>query len=119
MELSPFPGDDEQSEEPASAPGAAAAPPPDDAAIRALVRRLARANATGGAVIERAAIMAEGAKLEAVLGWIEAHDGHPEERPAPKPSGRGLHAARLSASATVDRPPLRYVVPVEALADPE
>lgn len=118
MELSPFPGDDEQSyEEPAAEP--AAEPPPDDASIRALVRRLSRANATGGAVIERAAIMAEGAKLEAVVGWIEAHDGRPEERPAPKPAGRGLHAARLSASATVDRPPLRYVLPAAALTDPE
>jgi hypothetical protein len=117
MELSPFQGDAEDSE-PAGHEPAAAAPVVDDASIRALVRRLSRADAKGGATIERAAIMAEGAQLDAVVEWIVAHDGRPEDRPAAKSSGRGLHAARLSAASTVDRPPLRYVIPASALADP-
>ena len=91
---------------------------PNDADIRALVRRLSRADAKGGAVIERAAIMAEGMPLDAVVEWIVAHDGEPEARPAPKGSGRGLHAARMSAATSVDRPPLRYVLPAAALTDP-
>ncbi len=117
MGFTPFAGDGD--EEPVAAePQPEPAPArSDDAAIRALVKRLARPNATGGAVVERAALMAEGTSLDSVIAWIEAHDGRPELRPAAKPSGRGLHAARLSASAD-DRPPLRYVLPAGALAEP-
>ena len=119
MELSPFRGDDaDDSEAAGSEPAAPAPASPDDASIRALVKRLSRADAKGGATIERAAIMAEGAQLDAVVEWIVAHDGRPEARPVKKAAGRGLHAARLSSAAEVDRPPLRYVLPVEALADP-
>jgi hypothetical protein len=118
VELSPFQGDSEDSEAVGPEPAAPAPAPVDDASIRALVRRLSRADAKGGATIERAAIMAEGAQLDAVVEWIVAHDGRPEERPVKKSAGRGLHAARLSAAAEVDRPPLRYVLPAAALADP-
>ena len=50
----------------------------DDEAIRSLVTRLARAHPSGGTVIERAAIVAEGAESEAVMTWIDAHGGKPE-----------------------------------------
>ena len=119
MELPPLPGEAPEPSEPAGPePAEPAASPLDDADVRALVRRLSRANTKGGVTIERAAIMAEGAQLDTVIEWIVAHDGQPEERPAPKSSGRGLHAARMSAATSVDRPPLRYVLPAAALAEP-
>jgi hypothetical protein len=89
-----------------------------DEKIRALVARLSRADARGGATIERAAIMADGTRLETVVQWILDHDGHPEERPAGKRGGRGLHAARLAAAASTERPPLRYRIPAAALVAP-
>ena len=45
-----------------------------DDAIRATLARLARRRSDGGAVIERAAILAEGAACAAVVAWITAHD---------------------------------------------
>jgi hypothetical protein len=88
----------------------------DDDAIRALVTRLARPHPSGGKVIERAAILAEGADSAAVLAWIAAHAGEPEEL-VPRASGRGLHSARLEYSDGADpRKPLRYVLPPGALS---
>ena len=55
-----------------------ATPGLDDDAIRALVIRLARPHGSGGEVIERAAILAEGADSAAVIAWITAHAGVPE-----------------------------------------
>jgi hypothetical protein len=87
----------------------------DDDAARAIVARLARRHPSGGAVIERAAILAEGADCTAIVAWITAHDGKPET--AIPRSGGGLHGSRLSESIeTGHRPPLRYVLPAEALA---
>jgi hypothetical protein len=86
----------------------------DDDAIRALVIRLSRAHPSGGEVIERAAILAEGADFTAVEGWIMAHDGRPEAKAAPS-AGRGLHGARLTAAAGATGPPARYVLPAGAL----
>ena len=69
----------------------------EDEAICALVTRLARTHPSGGAVIERAAILAAGADSAAVLAWIAAHDGHPEAQEAPAVAGRGgLHGGRLN-----------------------
>jgi len=91
-------------------------PLPDDDAIRTLVTRLARPHPSGGAVIERAAILAAGAGASAVLTWIAAHAGEPEEL-APVSVGRGLHSPRLHSSSGPDRRvPLRYVLPPDALA---
>jgi len=88
----------------------------DDDAIRTLVTRLSRPHASGGEVIERAAILAEGADSAAVLTWIAAHAGEPEDR-APRVSGRGLHSARLHDSDGADpQTPLRYVLPPGALS---
>jgi hypothetical protein len=84
---------------------------PDDA-IRAVVERLARPHRSGGTVIERAAIMAEGASSAAVLTWIADHAGEPEVRPAAKATG-GLHGDRVTHPAS---PPARYVLPPGALA---
>jgi hypothetical protein len=80
--------------------------------IRALVTRLARPHPTGGHVIERAAILAEGADFKAVIGWIVDHGGKPEEAFA-KPSG-GLHGTR-SDGGHADSVPRRFVLPPDEL----
>jgi hypothetical protein len=66
-------------------------------------------------VIERAAILAEGAGASAVLTWISAHAGEPETLTSAT-AGRGLHSPRLQDAGAADsRPPLRYVLPAGAL----
>ena len=86
----------------------------DDDAIRALVTRLARRHSSGGDVIERAAILADGADFNAVMAWISAHDGEPETLAA-APS-RGLHGARLDqSSGSTSKTPLRFVLPAGTL----
>jgi hypothetical protein len=87
----------------------------DDDAIRALVTRLARPHASGGVVVERAAILAEGADFAAVMTWIGAHDGKPEAAVATGSSGRGgLYGSRLTESAG-SKAPLRFVLPAGAV----
>ena len=80
----------------------------EDDEIRTLVKRLARPHASGGQVIERAAILAEGADSGAVLTWIKDNDWEPEDL-APPASVGGLHGAR--AGAARPNAPLRYVLP--------
>jgi hypothetical protein len=83
----------------------------EDEDIRALVKRLARPHPSGGAVIERAAILAEAADFTSVITWIADHDGRPEARVA-SVSARGLHGSRVNdAGGEEHRPPLRYVLP--------
>ena len=84
----------------------------DDAAIRAVVARLSRPDPSGGSVIERAAIMAEGADSKAIIRWIVAHAGRPEAT-APPAAGRGLHAERMTRGA--EQQPRRYVLPAGVL----
>ena len=87
----------------------------NDEEIRALLSRLARSHPSGGTVIERAAIVAEGADSAAVVSWILDHEGKPEEV-VDRPSKRGLHSPRLSGeSGAAPRPPARYVLPAGAL----
>ena len=50
----------------------------EDVEISALLTRLGRPHASGGVVIERAAILAAGADFPAVMDWITSHDGTPE-----------------------------------------
>ena len=85
----------------------------DDDAIRALLGRLARPHASGGKVIERSAILAEGADFPEVLAWITAHAGTPETMVAQRSAG-GLHGPRVTEAA--QRAPNRYVLPVDTLA---
>jgi hypothetical protein len=89
----------------------------DDDRLRKLVARLARPNPAGGATIERATIMASGTDSQAMLAWVVAHAGEPEDL-APPSAGRGLHSARLNdrAGATA-RKPLRYVLPPGVLVN--
>jgi hypothetical protein len=87
----------------------------DDDAIRSLVTRLARAHPSGGTVIERAAIVAEGADFEAVMRWIVAHGGKPEAR-VETSARHGLHGSRLhSNGGSEPRAPSRFVLPAGAL----
>jgi hypothetical protein len=87
----------------------------DDDAIRALLTRLARPHSSGGEVIERAAILAEGADCTAVIAWITAHAGTAETATAT--TRNGLHGSGLSYSGGAEpRTPLRFVLPAGALA---
>ncbi len=84
----------------------------DDDAILALVTRLARPHRSGGKVIERAAILAEGADFSAVMAWITAHAGKPETTVSAVPR-RGLHGPRLNDSGGAK--PARFVLPAGTL----
>jgi len=87
----------------------------NDEEIRALLSRLSRSHPSGGTVIERAAIVAEGAGTAAVVAWILDHAGEPEAA-ADASSKRGLHSPRLSSPIGPEpRAPARYVLPVGAL----
>ncbi|HEY2656494.1 MAG TPA: hypothetical protein VGI55_11945 [Solirubrobacteraceae bacterium] len=87
----------------------------DDLEIHALVARLSRPHSSGGVVIERAAILAEGADFSAVMSWITAHEGTPDA-PVSATRGRGLHGSRMTGGdATVSRAPLRFVLPPGSL----
>ena len=102
--------------EPEGAPGEApAAAVSDDDATRAVVTRLARQHPSGGRVIERAAILAEGADCAAVVAWITAHRGVAEAAlPAMQ---RGLHGSRLDDPlGAAQRAPARYVLPADVFA---
>ena len=83
--------------------------------IRALLSRLSRRHPSGGTVIERAAIVAEGTDSAAVVTWVLDHAGEPEAA-ADRSSKRGLHSPRLSGPIGPDpRPPARYILPAGAL----
>lgn len=87
-----------------------------DAAIRALLTRLARPHASGGQVVERATLLAEGADFPAIIDWITDHAGTPEASSAAVVK-HGLHGARAStATATESSRPARYVLPAGTLA---
>jgi hypothetical protein len=88
----------------------------DDDEIRALVKRLARPHASGGDVIERSVILAEGAAFPEVMAWITAHDGTPDATVAGA-AKRGLHGSRINTGGgEPPRAPLRYVLPAGVLA---
>jgi hypothetical protein len=97
-----------------TAPLAPAIPTETDDDIRTIVTRLSRPVPSGGAVIERAAIVAEGAGSEAIIRWILDHEGQPEI--APSSPTRGLHGTRLNDGAGVQRRPARYFMPAGELS---
>jgi hypothetical protein len=84
-----------------------------DDTTRAAVARLSRPHRSGGSVIERAAILAEGADSTCLVAWVVAHGGQPEA--AVVSMKRGLHSPRLDDPGAVLRPPLRYILPAGAL----
>ena len=80
-------------------------------AICTLVTRLARPHASGGEVVERAALLAEGGDFAAVMSWISSHGGEPEPMPSAD-TGGGLYSVGRDA----DPPsPRRFVLPAGAL----
>jgi hypothetical protein len=83
----------------------------EDDAIRVLVKRLARSHPSGGSVIERAAIVAEGTGSTDVMTWIVAHGGTPEAAVVPASTRQGLHGHSDSAPRTSSR----FVLPAGAL----
>jgi hypothetical protein len=99
--------------EPTSSEAAHAVAGDEDDATRAIVARLSRRHSSGGTVIERAAILAEGAGSARVVAWVVANGGQPEA--AVVSMTRGLHSPRLDAPAGTGRAPLRYVLPAGAL----
>ncbi len=87
----------------------------NDDEIRTLLSRLSRSHPSGGTVIERAAIVAEGADSAEVVAWILDHAGEPEAA-VDAESKRGLHSPRLSEPLrSGPRVPARYVLPAGAL----
>jgi hypothetical protein len=81
-------------------------------AIGLLVRRLARPHASGGTVIVRSVILAEGTDSGAILDWISEHDGVADSTVAPARSS-GLHGSR--ETLRVDSAPARrFVLPAHA-----
>ena len=86
----------------------------DDDEIRVLVRRLARPHPSGGTVVERAAIVAEGTGSDEVLSWLLDHGAQPEATVVERAS-HGLHGMdRRSTSASKQPPPSRYILPAGA-----
>lgn len=83
----------------------------EDADIRVLVTRLARAHPSGGTVIERAAIMAEGTGANDVMTWIIAHGAVPEAAVERESTRQGLHGVSDTALRTTSR----FVLPAGAL----
>jgi hypothetical protein len=87
-----------------------------DGAVRAAVIRLCRPDGYGGAVIERAAIVAEGSRAAEIEAWILMHGGEPEA-PVIAAARPGLYALRPDTEPLArSRPPHRYVLPAEALS---
>jgi len=80
--------------------------------IGVLVKRLARPHASGGMVIERSVILAEGTGSAAILTWISDHDGVADSTAASSRSG-GLHGSRTTVGGAVG-PARRFVLPARA-----
>ena len=87
-----------------------------EGAVRAAVIRLSRPDGEGGAVIERAAILAEGEPAAAIEAWIIGHGGLPEAPVTTSARGGGLYGVRSEAAASGGHhAPRRYILPATAL----
>ncbi len=84
--------------------------PGDEAAIAARVSTLCRPHVSGGSVIERSVILAEGSRALAMFAWIEDHDGVADYTVAAARSG-GLHGARVSTAPVAGATAKRFVLP--------
>lgn len=82
-----------------------------EAAIFAAVRRLSRRDGQGDAVIERAAIVAEGKMSVAIEAWVISKGGQPDTVNVHREGG-GLHRFGRDTSS---RAPRRYVLPAAVL----
>lgn len=82
-------------------------------AVGSLVRRLARPHASGGRVIERSVILAEGSHSAAILDWISEHEGVADSSVAPA-RGSGLHGSRANLGTEQTGPARRFVLPARA-----
>jgi hypothetical protein len=83
-------------------------------ATRAVVKRLARPHASGGVVIERSVILAEGASTAAILSWISDHGGVADSTVAATRSG-GLHGSRANVGTAQNAGAARrFVLPASA-----
>ncbi len=82
----------------------------------ALVGRLARPHTSGGRVIERAVILAEGDRSAAILSWISEHGGIAEAS-AKSTRTQGLHGERAGAAGD-GGPPRRFLLPASAFPAP-
>ena len=86
----------------------------EDEAIRALVTRLSRPHGSGGQVIERAALLADGADFVQVMAWITARGGTAEA--VVSTARGGLHNEHFDAQpGGAAAPPRRFVLPPGAL----
>ncbi len=85
-------------------------------AIGDVIRRLARPHASGGVVIERSVILAEGTTSAAILTWIADHHGVADSTAgAGAARSSGLHGARVSAAVgQTPAPARRFVLPADA-----
>jgi hypothetical protein len=83
---------------------------------RAVITRLARPHASGGYVVDEAAIRAEGSTFPALKAWILAHGGVAETPTAV--AGRGLYGSGrlLGMGSQPARRASRYLLPAGALA---
>ncbi|HVM25196.1 MAG TPA: hypothetical protein VM253_07360 [Candidatus Limnocylindrales bacterium] len=87
----------------------------DDDAIRQLLHRLARVHPSGGSVVERVAIVAEGSGSDSVFEWMFAHGAQAEATPPPAVR-HGLHEAGWrTIGAASPSAPSRYILPAGAL----
>jgi hypothetical protein len=81
--------------------------------IRRLVSRLGRPHPSGGTVIERAALMADGTDFHATVAWIVANGGQPESSTRTE-RARGLYGSASDGSGS-EGAPRRFVLPAGAL----
>ena len=83
-------------------------PATHDDAIRAVVSRLARPHASGGMVVERAALLAEGADFAAVMAWITG----PRRRAGGHGAGGAVRRPARGADERERRPRRRSRAPL-------
>jgi len=82
----------------------------DESEISTLVSRLARPHSSGGVVVERASLLAEGANFAAIMDWILAHGGVAEAASDQRGGGlQGMAAFERGAASVVSA--RRFVLP--------